>query len=92
MERVLFDRITFNPQVMGGRACVRGMRIPVSLVISLVANGMDTEEIIEEYPALETEDIRAALQYTAFLAKEEIQAIAEKDCLRRCWSSSGNWS
>ena len=72
----MFDRITFDPQIMGGRACIRGMRIPVSLVLNLLANGMSTEEISREYPDLEAEDIRQALQYAAFLAREEIFPVA----------------
>ena len=71
----MFDRITFNPQIMGGRACIRGMRITVSLVVSLVANGLTPTEIIQEYPDLELEDIKAALQYVAFLANEEIHPV-----------------
>ncbi len=59
------DRITFNPKILGGKATIRGMRIAVSLVLNLVANGMTTEEIIEEHPDLEAEDIRAALHYAA---------------------------
>jgi uncharacterized protein (DUF433 family) len=57
-----FDRITFDSHVMGGRACLRGMRITVSLVVNLVANGMTTAEILEAYPYLEPEDVRQALQ------------------------------
>jgi uncharacterized protein (DUF433 family) len=57
------DRITFNPRMMGGQACIRGIRIPVSLVVNLVANGMSPEEIIEDYPDLEPEDIRQSLLY-----------------------------
>ena len=67
----MFDRITFNPQIIGGRACIRGMRITVSLVVSLVANGMSIEEILREYPDLEAEDISASLQYAAFLTSLE---------------------
>ena len=67
-----FNRITFQPGTMGGKACIRGMRIPVSLIANLVANGMDTREIIEEYPDLEPEDIRQALQYASWLAEEEM--------------------
>ena len=67
-----FKNITFNPNVMGGQACIRGMRIPVSLIVNLVANGMKPEEIIKEYPDLKTEDIKEALQYASWLAKEEI--------------------
>ena len=58
----MFDRITFDKNIMGGRACIRGMRIPVSLIINLVANGMSQAEIISEYPDLEPEDIEQALK------------------------------
>jgi uncharacterized protein (DUF433 family) len=68
----MFDRITFEPAVMGGRACIRGMRMTVSLVVNLVANGMSTEDIVREYPDLEAEDIRQALQYASALANDEI--------------------
>lgn len=59
------DRITFDPNVMGGRACIRGMRVTVSLIVNLVANGMGVEEIIDAYPYLEPADVRQALQYAA---------------------------
>ena len=68
----MFDRITFDPIVMGGRACVRGMRITVALVVNLVANGMSAEDITREYPDLEREDIRQSLQYASALANEEV--------------------
>ena len=67
-----FDRITFDRDVMGGRACIRGMRITVGLVVSLVAEGATVAEIREDYPDLEAEDIRQALAYAAWLASEEI--------------------
>ncbi len=70
-----FDRITFDPHLMGGRACIRGMRITVSLVVNLIANGMKNEEIIEAYPDLELADIHQALQYVAWLAEEQIQPL-----------------
>jgi uncharacterized protein (DUF433 family) len=70
-----FDRITFDPQVMGGRACIRGMRVTVALVLNLVANGMTAEQILAEYPYLEEKDIRQALQYAAWLADESVQVI-----------------
>ena len=73
----MFERITFDSQVMGGRACIRGMRITVSLVLSLVANGMKEAEIIEAYPYLEAEDIQACLNYAVFLASEEIHPFTE---------------
>lgn len=56
------DRITFSTDILGGKACIRGMRIPVSLVVNLVANGMSRPEIIEAYPDLEDEDIAQALR------------------------------
>ncbi len=71
----MFDRITFDQKIMGGRACIRGMRITVSLVVNLVANEMTTEEILNEYPDLEAEDIRQALQYAAWLTREEVHPI-----------------
>ena len=61
------DRITFDPNLMGGRASIRGMRITVSLVRNLVSDGMTTEEIMRAYPYLEAEDIRHALRYAAWL-------------------------
>ena len=70
-----FDRITFAPDVMGGRACIRGMRITVSLIVNLVANGMRSEEIIQAYPYLELDDIRQALQYVAWLAEETVHPL-----------------
>ncbi|MBW4501316.1 MAG: DUF433 domain-containing protein [Scytonema hyalinum WJT4-NPBG1] len=71
----MFERITFDPQIMGGRACIRGMRITVSLVLNLVASGMSVEEILRAYPYLEAEDINACLKYAAFLASEELRPL-----------------
>ena len=70
-----FDRITFDPTVMGGRACIRGMRITVALVLNLVANGQTPAEIIADYPYLEVEDIQQALQYAAWLADESVHPV-----------------
>ena len=67
-----FDRITFDPNVMGGRACIRGMRLTVSLILNLVANGVSEREIIADYPYLESQDIRQALGYAAWLAEESV--------------------
>lgn len=69
---VSFDRITFNKNIMGGQACIRGMRIPVSLIINLVAHGKQFAEIMEEYPDLELEDIKQSLEYAAWLAREQV--------------------
>jgi uncharacterized protein (DUF433 family) len=70
-----FDRITFDPNIMGGRACIRGMRITVALILNLVANGMTTEEIIRAYPYLEPEDIQQALHYAVWLADESVYEL-----------------
>ena len=69
------DRITFDPQVKGGRACIRGMRITVSLILNLIANGMSWEEILDAYPYLEPEDIQAALSYAAWLADDAVHTV-----------------
>ena len=61
----MFERITSDPNVMGGCPCIRGMRITVSLVVNLVANSMSADEIVREYPDLEPEDIRQALAYAS---------------------------
>jgi uncharacterized protein (DUF433 family) len=68
----VFDRITFDPHIMGGRACIRGMRIPVSVVVGQLAHGATTEEVLREYPDLEQEDVVQALAYMAWLAHEEV--------------------
>ncbi|MFQ5981713.1 MAG: DUF433 domain-containing protein [Candidatus Heimdallarchaeota archaeon] len=72
-----FKRITFDPNIMGGQACVRGMRIPVSLVVNLVANGMTAEKIIDEYPDLEMEDVKECLAYASWLTREEVHITVE---------------
>ena len=69
------DRITFHPRVMGGKACIRGMRLTVSLIVNLVADGMTPAEIIKEYPELEPEDIRQAVSYAAWLAAEAVHPL-----------------
>ncbi len=64
------DRITFDPEVMGGRPCIRGMRVTVGTVVGLVAAGRTREEILRLYPYLEEEDIHQALTYAAWRAEE----------------------
>ncbi len=59
------DRITFDPRIMNGQACIRGMRIPVSLVVNLVAHDKTNDDILAEYPDLEAEDIQQALSRAA---------------------------
>lgn len=60
-----FDRITFDPNILGGKACIRGIRISVSLIVNLVADGMTAPKIVAEYPDLEDEDVEQALKYAA---------------------------
>lgn len=71
----MFDRITFNPQIMGGRACIRGMRILVSVIVGQIAHGASFEEILEEYPDLEREDIQQAIEYAAWLTQEQVYSL-----------------
>ena len=68
----MLDRITFDPKMMGGRACIRGMRIPVSVIVSQIAHGASFEEILEGYPDLERADIQQAVEYAAWLAQEQV--------------------
>ena len=72
-----FDRITFDPNILGGKACIRGMRISVSLIVNLVANGMTVDEIMAEYPDLEPEDVQQALRYAAWATEERVYLPAE---------------
>lgn len=65
-----YTRITTNPHQMGGLPCLRGLRIPVATVINMIADGMNTEEILEAYPDLEPEDITEALRYAAEAVRE----------------------
>ena len=60
-----FTRITFDDQIMGGRACIRGMRIPVSVIMGQIAHGSTPEEILNDYPDLEIEDIRQVMEYAS---------------------------
>ncbi len=69
------ERITFDGTILGGRACIRGMRVTVALLLNLIANGMSAADIVKEYPYLEEEDIRQALQYAAQLADESVYSL-----------------
>lgn len=72
MEAGMFERITFDPNIMGGRACIRGMRISVSVIVGQIAHGAGFDEILEGYPDLEREDIQQAIEYAAWLAQEQV--------------------
>ena len=66
-------RITFNPNVMGGKPCIRGLRVKVGMIVGLVASGYSFADILKSYPYLEEDDIREALTYAAWRV-EEIEA------------------
>ena len=72
-----FDRITFDSNILGGKACVRGMRISVSLIVNLLANGMEVGEVLAEYPNLEQQDIAQALRYAAWASDDVFFPEAE---------------
>ena len=65
-----FTRITVNPRQMGGVPCIRGLRVPVAMVVGLVADGLSDAEILKAYPDLEPDDIRQALHYAAEAVRE----------------------
>ena len=69
------DRISINPKICHGQACVRGTRIPVHQIIGMVANGDAIEDLVEEYPSLTTEDILACFDCAASLTEEHIAPI-----------------
>lgn len=70
------DRITFDPQVMGGKPCIRGTRVTVGTIVGLVASGSTIHDILRDYPYLEAEDIPAALSYAAWRNQESDVPLA----------------
>jgi len=70
MPKSINPRITHDPAVMGGKACIRGMRVTVSVILGLLASGDSRDEILKAYPYLEAEDIDAALDYAAWRLEE----------------------
>ena len=70
------QRITVNPEIFGGRPCIRGMRFPVSRMLGLLAAGETPESILKAYPYLEREDIQESLNYASLLANEQIIEFA----------------
>ena len=75
-EEKLMNRITANAKIFGGKPIVRGMRISVELILSLLAQGETTEELLKDYPDLEVEDIRACLAYAhAVIAKDSLSGV-----------------
>ena len=65
-----FDRITFNPEVMGGKPTIRGMRVTVGTIVGLIGTGRTVEQVLADYPYLEREDVLQALRYAAWRADE----------------------
>ncbi|MBC7855486.1 MAG: DUF433 domain-containing protein [Pirellulaceae bacterium] len=70
------ERVTLNPAVMGGKPCIRGMRVTVGMIIGLLASKRSREEILLAYPYLEDEDIDAALKYAAWRLEEQEVEVA----------------
>jgi uncharacterized protein (DUF433 family) len=64
-------RITIDPEVMGGKPCIRGMRVTVGTIVGFIATGKTVEDVLEEYPYLEHEDVMEALSYAAWRAEEK---------------------
>ncbi len=69
-------RITLNPEVMGGKPCIRGMRVTVGTIVGLIASGKTVDEVLADYPYLEREDILEALTYAAWRAEEREVPLA----------------
>jgi uncharacterized protein (DUF433 family) len=72
-----FDRITQNPAVMGGKPCIRGMRVTVGMVVGQIGAGETIDSLLAGYPYLEREDIMQALRYAAWLAQEREIVLAD---------------
>ena len=79
MAHPLLDRISVDPNVCFGKPCIRGTRIWVSLILDLLASGMTMKEIVEEYPQLTEEDIRAAIAYGAEMSRERYVEVPAKE-------------
>lgn len=76
LEEKLMNRITANPEIFGGKPIIRGMRISVELILSLLAQGESVEALLEDYPELEPEDIRACLAYAhAVIARDSLDSV-----------------
>lgn len=69
------NRITFSNDVMGGQACIRDLRVPVSLIVNMIANGATFADVLNDYEYLEEDDIRQALKYASWAVSEQVLAI-----------------
>ncbi len=72
-----FDRITRRPEVMGGKPCIRGMRVTVGMIVGQFGGGRTIEQILADFPYLEREDILQALRYAAWLAEEREATLTD---------------
>jgi uncharacterized protein (DUF433 family) len=73
-----FERIKHDPQIMGGKACIRGMRVTVSMVVGQIGAGRSIEELLVAYPYLDREDVLQALRYAAWLAEAREIPVGER--------------
>ena len=71
-----FDRITQDPAIMGGKACIRGQRVTVGMILGQLAAGQSIDEIVADFPYLEREDVTQALRYAAWLSEEREVLLA----------------
>ena len=71
----MLERISINPKVYHGQACIKGTRIPVYQIVSMLANGDTIESLLKSYPTIEREDILACLEYAAQLAEEQVTPL-----------------
>jgi len=71
----VFARISIDPEIYHGQACIMGTRIPVHLIVHMLANGDSIEDLLEAYPTIEREDVLACLEYAATLAEEQVTPI-----------------
>jgi uncharacterized protein (DUF433 family) len=71
----MYDRISINPKICHGQACVKGTRIPVHQIVKMLANGDTIEGLLNAYPSLKREDILACLEYVASLAEEQVTPL-----------------
>ena len=72
-----FDRITLKPDVMGGKACIRGMRVTAAMIVNQMGAGRSIEDVLADYPYLEREDVLQALRYAAWLAEGEELSLVD---------------
>jgi uncharacterized protein (DUF433 family) len=73
-----FDRITQRPDLMGGKACIRGMRVTAAMIVNQIGAGRPIDDILRDYPYLEREDVLQALRYSAWLAEGQDMALADE--------------